>query len=74
MKGKRLLIHPAAEKMNLKEGKNLPLTMERVNGWFNVYYNGGLLFENLEEEEAKKLEAMTAEEFVELIIESFDEK
>lgn len=54
--------------------KNLPLTIERVNGWFNVYYNGGLLFEKLEEEEAKKLEAMTAEEFVELIIESFDEK
>lgn len=54
--------------------KNLPLTIERVNGLFNVYYNGGLLFENLEEEEAKKLEEMTAEEFVELIIESFDEK
>lgn len=54
--------------------KNLPLTIERVNGGFNVYYNGGLLFEKLEEEEAKLLEAMTAEEFVELIIESFDEK
>ena len=54
--------------------KNLPLTIERVNRWFNVYYNGGLLFENLEEEEAMLLEAMTAEEFVELIIKSFDEK
>lgn len=54
--------------------KNLPLTIERVNGWFNVYYNGGLLFEKLEEEDAMLLEEMTAEEFVELIIESFDEK
>lgn len=54
--------------------KNLPLTIKRVNGWFNVYYNGGLLFENLEEEEAMLIESMTAEEFVELIIESFDEK